>query len=97
MASPLKSALAIVRDTVFFVCDTVNVLPPTVMVPVRAFPGFDATLYAIVLDPEPEAPLVTVSHDAELAAVEEQPDGAVSEKLPLEPAPVTVTDVGEMA
>jgi hypothetical protein len=48
-------------------------------VPVReAVAGFAATLIATVPLPDPLAPLVTVSHEALLAAVQAQPAPAVT-------------------
>jgi hypothetical protein len=50
-------------------CDTVNVCPAMVSVPLRAVPGLAAALNAIVPLPVPEAPLVTVSQGALAVAV----------------------------
>ena len=44
--------------------------------------------------PDPLAPLVTVSHEALLAAVHEQPVPAVTETLPVEAAAPTLAEVG---
>ena len=41
-----------------------NVCPATVTVPLRAAPVFDATLIVVVPPPVPDAPAVTVTHDA---------------------------------
>lgn len=50
-------------------CDTVNVCPAIVIVPLRAAPVLAAAANATVPLPVPDAPLVTVSHDALAAAV----------------------------
>src|SRR5581483_761014 len=63
-------------------CVTVNVRPPTPIVPVRAPPPFAATVNAIVPLPLPDAPLVIEIHDAVDEAVQEQTAGAVTVKLP---------------
>jgi hypothetical protein len=47
--------------------------------------------------PEPEAPPVTVSHDALLVAVQVQPAGACIAKLPEPPAVAAVAEPGESA
>ena len=51
-------------------CDTVNVCPPIVIVPVRAAPVFAAAVNATVPLPVPDAALVTVSHGAFAVAVQ---------------------------
>jgi hypothetical protein len=51
-------------------CDTVNVCPPIVIVPVRAAAVFTSTVKATVPLPMPEAPLVTVNHAAFALAVQ---------------------------
>ena len=67
-------------------CDTVNVCPAIVSVPVRDVEfGFAAALNATEPLPVPLAPLVTVSHDVLLLTpVHAQPAGAVTL---VEPAP----------
>jgi hypothetical protein len=56
----------------------VNVCVPTVMVPVRVAPLLEATENCTVPLPLPEAPLVIVTHGADVAAVQLQPDAAVT-------------------
>jgi hypothetical protein len=51
-------------------CETVNVLPAAVMVPVRAPSGFAVTLKETVPFPAPDPPPVIVIHDAFDAAVQ---------------------------
>ena len=51
-------------------CDTVNVCPPIVIVPVRAAAVFTSTVKATAPLPMPEAPLVTVNHAAFALAVQ---------------------------
>ena len=67
-------------------CVTVNVWPAMVMVPVRALPGFAATLNATEPFPVPLAPDVTVIQFAGLFAVQAQPLPAVTATVPLPPA-----------
>ncbi len=58
--------------------------------PVRAaVEVFWATLYDTVPGPEPDAPAVTVSHAAPLAAVHAQPVAALTLTLPLAAADPT--------
>ena len=47
-------------------------------------------------DVVPEAPLVTVIHEALAVAAAGQPDSVVSVKLPAPPAPSTLADPGEI-
>ena len=61
------------QPTAAAACVTVNVWPATVMVPVRALPGFAATLNATDPFPVPLAPEVTVTHATLLLAVQAQP------------------------
>jgi hypothetical protein len=65
-------------------CDTVNVVPAIVSVPLRAAPVFCATLKLTVPLPLPLAPLVTLIHVALDAAVQVQlvPAVTVTESLP---------------
>jgi hypothetical protein len=56
------------------------------MAALRALPVFAATEYATVPLPLPFAPDVIVSHDIVLAALQVQPVGALTEKLPDPPA-----------
>ena len=63
-----------------------NVWPATVMVPVRALPGFAATLNATAPLPVPLAPAVTVTHAALLLAVQAQSALAETATTPDPPA-----------
>jgi len=66
-------------------CDTVNVLPAAVMVPLRAVPEFAATVNETVPFPVPDAPLEIVIHPAFDAALHPQlVDDAV---IAIEPDP----------
>ena len=76
---------------------TVNVWPAMVIVPVRAAPVLAATVKATVPLPLPLAPLVTVSHDAVLAAVHAQPVGLVTDTLAAWPAATALVDPGLIA
>jgi hypothetical protein len=67
-------------------CDTVNVWPAIVMVPVRAVPVFAATLYVTVPDPLPDAPPMIVIQPALLVAVQLHPVPAVTFTKLLPPA-----------
>ena len=69
-----------------------------VAVPLRALAaGLAATDRATVPLPLPLAPLVTVSHDAVLAAVHAQPVGLVTVTLSASPAATAVAEPGLMA
>ena len=77
---------------------TVKIFPPAVIVALRpAPPLFELAEKLIVWLPEPEAPPVTVSHDALLVAVDVHPAGACIAKLPEPPAAATLADAGEIA
>jgi hypothetical protein len=68
-------------------CVTVNVCPPTVIVPVRlALPVLAATLNDTVAVPVPLAALVTVIQLAVLDAVHAQPAMVVTVNDPVPPA-----------
>ena len=72
-------------------CDTVNVLPAAVIVPLRAAPEFAATVKDTLPLPAPELPLVIVIHEAFDAAVQAHvPADALTANDP-EP-PVSATD-----
>lgn len=71
-------------------CDTVNVWPAIVSVPIRAGPVFAATLKVTLPLPVPVAPDVMVIQDALLAAVQPQPAPAVTATL-LPVAPLAST------
>ena len=89
-------AMAAVQTTP--ACVTVTVSPPTVSVPVRGDRlVFAATLKFTVPSPEPLAPDVMVSHEAELAAVHEQPASVSTLTVPLVAAAGTEAVTGEMA
>ena len=76
-------------------CETVNVLPAAVIVPVRAAPVFAATVNATLPFPAPEAPPVTVIHDAFDAAVHEHVVAdAVTAKDPDPPVSPMLWSVG---
>jgi len=70
---------------------TVNVWPPTVIVPVRAAPVFAATLYAMVALPVPVAALVMVIHGTPAAAVHGHVEPVVSANDPVEAPAAAVT------
>ena len=77
---------------------TVNDLPPAVIVADRLAPAvLAATLYPTVPSPEPDVPLVTLSHDWLLVAVQEQPAGAVMPKLEAPPADEGDAEPGDIA
>jgi hypothetical protein len=65
-------------------CETVNVCPPTVIVPVRAEPVFAATVKLTV--PFPEPLLLVVIHDTLLTADHAQLAVVVTVNEPLPPA-----------
>ena len=80
-----------------FACVTVNVDPAIVNVPVRLVVAvFAATLKATLPGPEPEAPLVTVIHDALLVAPQAHPELAATELPPLPPAAVNDCVAGDI-
>ena len=77
---------------------TVYVWPAMVAVPVRGVVMvLAATVRATVPLPLPLAPLVTVSHDAVLAAVHAQPVGLVTATLAAWPAATALVDPGLIA
>ena len=59
-------------------CDTVNVWPPMLIVPLRAVPVLVATLYATEPLPDPVAPDVMVIQVVVVVAVHEHPAGDVT-------------------
>ncbi len=65
--------------------------------PVRAAPGFGATLNATAPLPEPLAPEVTVTHAAVLLAVQLHPSPAVTATVPLPPAAASDASGGLIA
>lgn len=70
-------------------CVTLKVAPAIVNDPVRLMvPGLAGTLKPVVPEPDPDAPLVIVIHEALLAAVQAQPAGAVTPLAPEPPAAV---------
>jgi hypothetical protein len=70
-------------------CVTVNVAPAMVSVPVRLVATvFAATVKPTVPLPDPVAPLVSVIHEALLAAVHAQPVATVTLLVPVPPASV---------
>jgi hypothetical protein len=74
---------------------TVNVRPAIVAVPVRAVVAvLAATDIATVPFPEPLAPLVIVSQDAPLVAVQAQPARLVTDTLAAWPPASALVDVG---
>jgi hypothetical protein len=78
-------------------CVTVNVEPAIVNVPVRLVVNvFAPTLKLVLPDPEPDGPLVTVSHDALLAALHAHPEPVVTPLPPDPPAAVNDWVAGEM-
>jgi hypothetical protein len=78
-------------------CDTVNVCPPIVSVPVLAAPVFAAAANATVPLPVPDAPPVSVSHGALAVAVHAQvPADAVTATEPEPPVSATLCPVGEI-
>jgi hypothetical protein len=77
-------------------CVTVTVMPPTVNVAVRdPVVVFPAAVTLTVPSPDPLAPLVTVSHDAVLVAVQPQPAAAVTATDALPPPTTMLRVVGE--
>jgi len=70
-------------------CETVNVWPAIVSVPLRASPLFAPTLNDTEPLPVPVAPLVTVIHGAFDVALHEQLAPAVTATLPLPPVAST--------
>jgi hypothetical protein len=78
-------------------CDTVNVLPPALIVPVRAAPVFADTLNATVPLPVPDAPLEIEIHPAPDTAVHEQvaADALIANE-PDPPDSDRLTSVGEI-
>jgi hypothetical protein len=77
-------------------CVTVNVCPPTVIVPVRLMlPVFAATENVTLPVSEPLAELVTVIQLAPLAAVQAQPADVVTVNEPVPPAAATDCESGE--
>lgn len=80
-----------------FACVTVNVAPAIVSVPLRLVMAVLAATVKLVLPgPDPEAPLVTVIHDALLLAVHAQPAPAVTALELVPPAAVNDWFAGEM-
>jgi hypothetical protein len=63
-------------------CETVNVRPPTPIVPLLAPPAFGATVNATAPPPDPLAPDVMVIQSALELADQAQPAPAVTLKLP---------------
>jgi hypothetical protein len=89
-------AMAAVQTTP--ACVTVNVWPPAVIVPVRGDRlVFAATLKFTVPSPDPLAPDVMVSHDADVDAVHAQPVSVSTLTLPLVAAAGTEAVTGAMA
>ena len=77
-------------------CETVNVWPATVSVPVRAAPVFAATVNATEPLPVPEAPLEIVIQSALDEALQAQVLPAVTAVDPLPPEASTDWLAGEM-
>ena len=78
-------------------CVIVNVLPPTVSVPVRGVVAvFAATLYVTEPLPAPFAPAVTVIHASLLVAVHAHPVAAVTVMVPVSATEVGLADAGEI-
>ena len=78
-------------------CETVNVFPAAVIVPVLAPPVFAATENATVPLPVPEPPLVIVIHDAFAPAVHAHvPVEAPTAMDPVPPDSVNVWLAGEI-
>lgn len=76
-------------------CDSVKVWPPTAIVALRARPGFASTLYATEPLPLPDAPLVTINHDAFDSALHAQvPADALTANDPDVAVSATFCDVG---
>jgi hypothetical protein len=87
----------IVSVQVMPACVTVNVLPAIVSVPVRVdVEVFALTLKLVVPFAVPDAPPVTVIHDALLTAVHAQPVPAVTVALPVPPPEAIDSVVGEI-
>jgi len=79
-------------------CVTVNVWPATVAVPVRDVVAvFAAMLIATAPLPLPLAPLVTVTHDALLTAVQEHPARLATATLAVWPAATALALAGVIA
>lgn len=74
-----------------------NVVPAIVSAPVRPVVAvFAATVKPALPGPDPEAPLVTVIHEAWLTAVHAQPGPAVTALAPAPPGAVNDWLAGEM-
>ncbi len=77
-------------------CVTVNVLPAMLMVPLRLEPVLASTRYSIDPLPLPDAPDVMVSQLAAAAALQVQPDPAVTRIVPVAPSAPKLVVEGEM-
>ena len=76
---------------------TVKVLPPTVIVPVRAFTKFASKLKEISPLVVPDTPPVILIHGALLTAVQLHPAIVVNVNCPVPAVAATLVLVGEMA
>ena len=85
-------------EQVALACVTVNVLPAIVSVPERPVlvDVFAATLKPTLLLPDPDAPLVTVIHDALLTDVHAHPGVVVTALLPVPAEALNDCADGEM-
>jgi hypothetical protein len=77
-------------------CDTVNVWPPAVIVPLRAAPEFGDAVNCTVPGPLPVAPDVTLIHPAFATAVHAHEGLVLTANEVAPPSAGTVCDVGEM-
>jgi hypothetical protein len=77
-------------------CVTVNVLPATMMVPLRLVPELASTRYSTDPLPLPDAPDVMVSQLVAAAAVQVQPDPATTRIVPVDASGTTLLLDGEM-
>lgn len=75
-------------------CETVNSRPPATIVPVLGGPGFASALKLTVPSPDPLDPAVTRSQPSFDAAVQVQPSGVLTSKVPEPPPASTTTAAG---
>ncbi len=75
-------------------CDAVNARPPATIVPVRTEPRLASALKLTVPSPDPLAPAVTCSHASFDTAVQVQPSGVLTSKIPEPPVPCNDTNAG---
>jgi hypothetical protein len=74
-------------------CDTVNVCPPTVIVPLRGTPRLTRT--ANVTEPDPVPELTVVIHDTFDCAVQAHPVDVLTLNVPVSALPLTLRLLGD--